>query len=199
MENIVSGVYTLAGNFSQSGRWSTPDPSFTGPIFVQEDGFFFGVQTELFDRPSHLPADKYINGYIGTSGLDTLGICFYKLMPNEERYSPISYLVPDLASTGKWLAISGGTFQPQGDARVTLTPTDEQDHAQVLAAYEHLSLSDTILVNQGLLEQIGCCKDLLENFGVQEPAEEIPRCSRCDGTTFFGARCETCGSCNDCD
>ena len=46
----MSRIFSISGNFIQNGAWSTPDPSFSGKIVVDDNDKFYGYCDELYGK-----------------------------------------------------------------------------------------------------------------------------------------------------
>ncbi|MBQ3352651.1 hypothetical protein IJG91_03305 [Candidatus Saccharibacteria bacterium] len=94
----MSRIFSISGNFIQNGAWSTPDPSFSGKIVVDDNDKFYGYCDELYEKTMlELNRTRYLIGVFAQNDSCTnKGISFYKLS-NEGWQSPLMYVIPDLS------------------------------------------------------------------------------------------------------
>ena len=143
----------------QYGEWSTPDPSFTGEIVVDDDNTFHGYCNELYDTDTPvLNKTRYIAGAIAPNGRNGKeGIAFYKLS-NYHNQAPLMYVIPELGeySEGEWAALDWGTFFVIDEARVEIEEVTYsiEDEKRIRTKYDELD--KTINCHNQLLEQIQC-------------------------------------------
>ncbi|MBR5389597.1 hypothetical protein IK146_03500 [Candidatus Saccharibacteria bacterium] len=161
----MSRILSISGNFVQFGRWSEPDPSFSGKIVVNEKDEFFGFCDELYRSDmSDINRIRYIAGAFAPNGRNgARGIAFYK-MSNDPEQSPLMYVVPDLTNpeSGSWAALSiFGYFQEQGKSKVIVTEEVYSEEEENRIKAEYCALDKGINGNDELLEQIHCCKDII--------------------------------------
>ncbi len=153
----------------QNGEWSTPDPSFSGKIVVNDNDEFYGYCDELYDDVgSEINRARFLVGAFATNRISgKKGISFYKLS-NYELEAPLMYLVPDLDEEGSWAAIvavcSFMQAIPQGKSRIVIEEEtyskDEED--RIKQKYDKLDKENWY--NSKLLDQIHCCKDCIVHF-----------------------------------
>ena len=158
-------IFSIFGNFVQFGRWSTPDPSFSGKIVVDDNDEFFGYCEELYDsKMSSINRTRYLAGAFAPNGRnEKRGIAFYK-MSNDYNQAPLMYVLPDLAdsSNGSWAALSFlGYFQEQGKAKILVKEEaySEDEKHRIKTIYDNLNKK--VNGNDELIEQIQCCKDMI--------------------------------------
>ncbi len=158
-------IFSISGNFTQFGRWSEPDPSFSGKIVVNDEDEFYGFCDELYKSTmSDINRTRYLAGaFAENSRNGQRGIAFYK-MSNDPVQAPLMYVIPDLENpeSGSWAALSVfGHFEEQGKARVIIAEEafSEEKENDIKTKYE--ALDKRINGNDELLEQINCCKALI--------------------------------------
>lgn len=164
----MNKLYEITGRFYQDGKWSEPDPSFKGRIIVDENKEFIGYCDELYDsdQPEENRKRFLIGVFANNARNNNEGIAFYKLS-NYKRQLPLMYVLPDLSDkkNGSWavLNLMLGMFLPVGVAEVVIEPLeyDEKTEKEIEEEYNHLDKEDIITAQ--LLEQVYCCKDILEN------------------------------------
>lgn len=163
----MSRIFRIFGNFMQYGRWSEPNPSFSGKIVMNDNYEFYGFCDEFYaSNMSEANRTRYIAGAFAKNGRNgQRGIAFYK-MSNDLEQAPLMYVVPDLTDqeSGSWAALSPfGYFQGQGKAKVAIEEEafskDEEDG--IMDKYNALDRS--VNGNGELLEQIYCCRDVITN------------------------------------
>ena len=160
----MSRIFKIFGNFMQFVRWSSPDPSFSGKIVVDDADEFYGICEELYDSSaSDIERTTYIAGaFAANNQTGQRGIAFYKLS-NDPGQPPLMYVTPDLTNpeSGSWAVLSFTCFQEQGRSRITIEEEvfSEEKANEIKAKYEHLRKD--INHNGDLLPQIQCCKDLI--------------------------------------
>ncbi len=163
----MSRIFNISGNFMQFGKWSEPDPSFSGKIVVNEEDEFYGFCEELYSSnmsdKNHI---RYIAGAFAKNGRNgRQGIAFYK-MSNDSKQAPLMYVTPDLTvpESGSWAALSFfGYFQEQGKSRITVEEEAFSEDVENSIKAEYNTLDKGINGNDELLEQIQCCKDIIVN------------------------------------
>ena len=163
----MSRIFNISGNFMQFGKWSEPDPSFSGKIVVNEEGEFYGFCEELYSsNMSDNNRIRYIAGAFAENGRNgRQGIAFYK-MSNDSKQAPLMYVTPDLMvpESGLWAALSiFGYFQEQGRSRITVEEETFSEDVENSIKAEYGNLDRGINGNDELLEQIQCCKDIIIN------------------------------------
>ena len=166
----MSKIFRISGNFKQSGKWSKPDPSFSGKIVVDEDGIFYGFCDELYSENimSDLNRVRYLSGALGPNGFNgNQGIAFYK-MSNYFPQNPLMYIVPDLIcmDSGGWYALERGLnlFALKGMAKVSIEEEiySEEEEASIRAKFELLDKG--INCHYVLIEMArDYCKEVLLN------------------------------------
>ena len=161
----MSRIFSISGNFMQFGRWSEPDPSFSGKIVVNEDDEFYGFCDELYSsNMSDVNRIRYIAGAFAENGYNRQrGIAFYK-MSNDSEQAPLMYATPDLTvpESGSWAALTiFGYFQVQGGSRITVEEETFSEEAEKSIKANYDALDKGINGNGELLEQIQCCKDII--------------------------------------
>jgi hypothetical protein len=149
----------------QFGKWSEPDPSFSGKIIVDEKDEFIGFCDELYcSNMSEVNQIRYIAGAFAENGRNgKRGIAFYK-MSNDPEQSPLMYVTPDLANpeSGSWAALSiFGYFQEQGRSKIAIEEEvySEEEENRIKSKYQ--SLNKEVNGNNELLDQVYCCKDII--------------------------------------
>lgn len=168
----MSRIFSLSGNFNQNGAWSTPDPSFSGKIVVDDNDEFYGYCEELYEETmSELNRTRYLVGvFAQNDSCANKGISFYKLS-NEGRQSPLMYVIPDLSDPEQkdatWAAFTrvwDYQMVPMGHARINLTeePFSVDEEKRIREIYE--DLDDDVGFNSSLIEQIGSCRDMIEHY-----------------------------------
>ena len=163
----MSRIFNISGNFMQFGKWSEPDPSFSGKIVVNEEDEFYGFCKELYSsNMSDNNRIRYIAGAFAKNGCNgQQGIAFYK-MSNDSKQAPLMYVTPDLTDpeSGLWAALSiFGYFQEQGKSRITIEEETFSKDVENSIKAEYDTLDKGINWNDELLEQIQCCKDIIIN------------------------------------
>ena len=161
----MSRIFRISGNFMQFGRWSEPDPSFSGKIVVNEENEFCGFCEELH-HSNVLDVDRirYIAGAFAENGRNgRRGVALYK-MSNDPEQSPLMYVVPDLVipDSGSWAALSiFGFFQEKGRAKIIVEEEvfSKEEENSIKAKYD--ALNQGINGNYELIGQIQCCKDII--------------------------------------
>lgn len=161
----MSRIFRISGNFMQFGKWSEPDPSFSGKIIVNEKDEFIGFCDELYcSNMSEINRIRYIAGAFAENGRNgKRGIAFYK-MSNDPEQSPLMYVTPDLANqeSGSWAALSiFGYFQEQGRSKIAIEEEvySEEEENRIKSKYQ--SLNKEVNGNNELLDQVYCCKDII--------------------------------------
>ena len=130
-------IFVITGIFQQDGKWSEPNPSFSGLIAVDENGFCRGWCNELYR--SRLPSKNKVRYLYGSIMSDKdgniLGIAFLKLS-NYERQTPLLYAMYDLQdeTSGEWasiqeMGINRFGFARQGGAVVEIEKQEYADDA----------------------------------------------------------------------
>ena len=169
----MSRIFSISGNFDQNGAWSTPDPSFSGKIVVDDNDNFYGYCEELYEETmSELNRTRYLVGvFAQNDSCAGKGISFYKLS-NEERQSPLMYVIPDLSDPEQkdatWAAFTKilRVYQmvPMGHARINLAeePFSVGEEKRIRGIYE--DLDEDVGLNSSLIEQIGSCRDMIEHY-----------------------------------
>ena len=164
----MSRIFKISGNFVQYGEWSTPDPSFSGEIVVDDEkNEFYGYCDELYcDDVTDINRSRFLAGAFAMNGKNgQQGIAFYKLS-NDPLQSPLMYVIPDLTNpeSGSWAALSiFGYFQPQGKAKVIIEEEKFSKAIEESVKLRYDLLDTDINGNDELLEQIQCCKDIIIN------------------------------------
>ena len=163
----MSRIFSIFGNFVQFGRWSTPDPSFTGKIVVDDNDEFFGICEELYNsKMSSINRTRYLVGAFAANGRnEKKGIAFYKLS-NDYEQSPLMYVLPDIADSenGSWTALTFlGYFQEQGKAKIILKEEAYSEDEKNRIKTQFDNLNKRVNGNDQLLEQVSCCKDIITN------------------------------------
>lgn len=164
----MNKLYEITGRFYQDGKWSEPDPSFKGRIIVNENKELIGYCDELYDsdQPEENRKRFLVGVFANNARNNNEGIAFYKLS-NYKRQLPLMYVLPDLSDkkNGSWavLNLMLGMFLPVGVAEVVIEPLeyDEKTEKEIEEEYNHLDKEDIITAQ--LLEQVYCCKDVIEN------------------------------------
>lgn len=172
----MSRIFSISGNFIQNGAWSTPDPSFSGKIVVDDNNEFYGYCEELYEETmSELNRTRYLVGvFARNDSCANKGISFYKLS-NEERQSPLMYVVPDLSDPEQkdatWATFAEifpwtGIYEMRavGRAKINLTeePFSVDEEKRIREIYE--DLDEDVGFNSSLIEQIGSCRDMVEHY-----------------------------------
>ena len=161
----MSRIFNISGNFMQFGKWSEPDPSFSGKIVVNEEDEFYGFCEELYS--SNMSDDnriRYIAGAFAENGRNgQRGIAFFK-MSNDSKQAPLMYVTPDLMvpESGLWAALSiFGYFQEQGRSRIVVEEETFSKEVEKSIKTKYDTLDKGINGNNELLEQIQCCKTII--------------------------------------
>ena len=160
----MSKIFKISGNFMEYGEWSTPDPSFTGEIVVDDANVFCGYCTELYNsRKSEI---RFLAGAFASNGRNgKIGIAFYK-MSNNPIYAPQMYIILDLEDIcpGSWKELYFGSyFVFRGGAKIAVEEVtySEDEESRIKSQFEKIDRS--INCNSQLLEQVQCCIDILTN------------------------------------
>ncbi len=161
----MSRIFNISGNFMQFGKWSEPDPSFSGQIVVNEKDEFYGFCDELYSsNMSDVNRIRYIAGAFAENGHNgQRGIAFFKMSNDSER-APLMYVTPDLMApeSGSWAALTiSGYFQVQGRSRITVEEETFSEEVEKSIKAKYDALDKGINGNGELLEQIQCCKDII--------------------------------------
>ena len=155
-------IFEIEGNFEQHGRWSEPDPGFEGIFFVNDDGYLYGYMDEQYPTPYN--ARRFIAGYY-SENQEIGGICFYKLS-NTDGLAPLTYTFPIWAEFGEWAALSlfSGMMSRQGKAKCVVKEIECSPELVDKIQSEFDKVDTSVNFNGEILDQIACCKDLLENI-----------------------------------
>ena len=160
----MSRIFNISGNFMQFGKWSEPDPSFSGKIVVNEESEFYGFCEELYSsNMSDVNRIRYIAGAFAENGRNGYrGIAFYK-MSNDPKQAPLMHVTPDLMvpESGSWAALAFGCFLKQGKSRITVEEETFSKEVENNIKTQYDALNISINGNDELLEQIRCCKDII--------------------------------------
>ena len=161
----MSRIFNISGKFMQYGKWSEPDPSFSGKIVVNEEDEFYGFCEERYS--SNMSDDnriRYIAGAFAENGRNgQRGIAFFK-MSNDSKQAPLMYVTPDLMvpESGLWAALSiFGYFQEQGRSRIVVEEETFSKEVEKSIKTKYDTLDKGINGNNELLEQIQCCKTII--------------------------------------
>ena len=153
----MSRIFRISGNFMQSGKWSKPNPSFSGRIITDKEGRFYGYCEELYDGASDVSRIRYIAGaFAENSYRRRQGIAFFK-MSNDPSQDPLVYITLDLGNPegGSWYELSTlGCFQRRGRARVVVKeePFSEEVANSIMTKYS--TLNKGVNGNDKLLREI---------------------------------------------
>ena len=170
----MSRIFNISGNFIQNGAWSTPDPSFSGKIVVDDNDKFYGYCDELYEETmSELNRTRYLVGvFAQNDSCAGKGISFYKLS-NEVWQSPLMYVIPDLSDPEQkdatWAAFADvlpGTYEMcvMGRAKINLAeePFSVDEEKRIQRIYE--ALDEDVGFNKSLVEQTDACGDVIEHY-----------------------------------
>ena len=154
-------IFLITGNFQQDGKWSEPNPSFSGLIAVDDNGYCRGWCDELYHskQPSKNKV-RYLYGFLAKNRDNgNLGIAFLKLS-NYERQTPLHYAMYDLQdeTRGEWASLQALSFECVGFVRQgsAIVKIEEQEYANdayegILARFDELERKpDTI--NAGIID-----------------------------------------------
>ena len=142
----MSKIFKISGSFMQDGKWSTPDPSFTGKIVVDDNDEFYGYCDELYESvEDEINRTRYLVGAFATNAKKgSRGIAFYKLS-NYAAQAPLMYVVPDLLDgSGTWAAFvymfftSQMVIQGKSKLSVVEIPYTEEEEKQIKEKYDEL-------------------------------------------------------------
>lgn len=119
----MSRIFRISGSFMQFGKWSKPNPSFSGKIIADEEGRFYGYCEELYDGASDASRIQYIAGaFAENNHRRRQGIAFFK-MSNDPSQDPLAYITLDLENpeSGSWSELSTlGRFLRRGRTRIVV-------------------------------------------------------------------------------
>lgn len=177
----MSRIFKISGNFAKYGKWSEPDPSFSGEIVVDEKyqpyaefcdwlyySNFYGTCDELYNSDlMDINRTRYIAGVlVEDERKERQGIIFLKLS-NDPEQDPLKYVVPDLANPerGSWWAALTPFFGflQQGKAKITLEEEtfSEEEAENIMEKYDSLERS---AINKIAFEQTRFTRDIFNYF-----------------------------------
>ena len=153
----MSRIFRISGNFMQSGKWSKPNPSFSGKIIADEEGRFYGYCEELYDGASDASRIQYIAGaFAENNHRRRQGIAFFK-MSNDPSQDPLAYITLDLENpeSGSWSELSTlGRFLRRGRTRIVVEEEAFSKKAENSIRAKYDTLDKSINGNDKLLKEI---------------------------------------------
>ncbi len=157
-------LYASGGNVTINAKWSTPDPSFSGKIVVDEEThLFYGYCDELYEiaESESVNRARYLVGAINE---EKRRLAFYK-MSNYPSQCVLRYCIDDYQKEGEngcWWTFLIGNFFRQGGAKFTIEE-ETFSETEVDNIEQRFSQLDKSVNKNGIFfDSCDICKELVD-------------------------------------